>query len=168
MKRWPLFVLGVLLAVPAYADQRLSVTGFLDNHIRVFKNNSATDDDLTNNDDEPFGARTRGRITFSVAATEFSKAHVGLEFDQFWGDSRSNISGSGASPTRCVVSGVVAAPGQTPSCTTVNGGFDIGTDNFVRYTTSPPSSSCRRTTPSRKKTLTGALPPNSAKTTSWD
>jgi hypothetical protein len=135
MKRWnwviALFVLGVLLAMPAYADQRLSVTGQLDNHIRVFKNNSATDDDLTNNDDEPFGARTRGRITFSVAATEFSKAHVGLEFDQFWGDSRSNISGSGASPTRCVVSGVVAAPGQTPSCTTVNGGFDIGTDNFV-------------------------------------
>jgi hypothetical protein len=117
--------------MPAYADQRLTVTGFIDNHVRVIKNNSATDDDLSNDDDEPFGARTRGRITFSIAATEFSKAHIGFEFDQFWGDSSRNIPGSGSSPTRCVTTEPPGQPPGTGTCTLVNGGFDIGTDNFV-------------------------------------
>jgi hypothetical protein len=134
VKRWSwgvaLLVLAGLLDLPADADQRLTVTGYIDNHVRVIKNNSATDDDLTNDDDEPFGARTRGRIFFNVAATEFSRAVVGLEFDQFWGDSARNISGSGASP-RCVTTEPLGQPPGTGTCTLVNGGFDIGIDNFV-------------------------------------
>jgi hypothetical protein len=120
-----LLVLGGLVAIPAYADQRLTLTGFIDNHIRAFSNLSATDDDFNRNDDDEWHARTRGRISFNIAATEFSRAVIGFEFDQFWGDSSRNIAGSGSSPTRCVTS----ETGET--CTLVNGGFDIGIDNFV-------------------------------------
>jgi hypothetical protein len=129
MKWWKgvvaLLALAGLAAIPAYADQRLTVTGFIDNHVRAFGNLSATDASFVADDDDEWHARTRGRIFFNVAATEFSKAVVAFEFDQFWGDSSRSISGSGSSPTRCVTSEA------EETCTLVNGGFDFGIDNFV-------------------------------------
>ena len=52
MKRWnvvvALLALAVLMAAPAYAEMRLTVTGFIDNHVRYTQNLSAFDDDITN------------------------------------------------------------------------------------------------------------------------
>jgi hypothetical protein len=125
MKRWnvvvALLVLVGLMAAPAYADMRLSVTGFVDNHIRYTQNLSPFDDNLTNgtavdtaanpcrgncDDENDFRGRTRARIFFNLAANEFSKAVVGFEIDQVWG--------------RVGTTGQV---GQE--------GFDLGTDNIV-------------------------------------
>jgi hypothetical protein len=116
-----------LVAIPAYADQRLTVTGFIDNHVRAFGNLSATDDDYTLDDDDEWHARTRGRLFFNIAATEFSKAVVAFEFDQYWGDTSQNPPGAGATSTRCVTS----TPGETCTIINDNGGFDLGIDNFV-------------------------------------
>jgi hypothetical protein len=121
-----LLVLAGLMAVPAYADQRLTVTGYIDNHVRAFDNLSNTDDNFVLDKDNEWHARTRGQIFFNIAATEFSKAVVGFEFDQFWGDTSRNVSGAGSGPTRCVTSETA-----TETCTLVNGGFDFGIDNFV-------------------------------------
>jgi hypothetical protein len=126
MKRWNVIVvllaLAGLVAAPAYADMRLTVTGFIDNHIRYTQNLSAVDDNVTDgtavdnddpldpdvlcrgncDDESDFRGRTRARLFFNVAANEFSKAVVGFEIDQAWG----TTSASG-------------------------GGFDFGTDNIV-------------------------------------
>jgi hypothetical protein len=84
-----------LMTAPAFADMRLSLTGFIDNHIRYADN--LTGDDLTDGSDDEWRARTRARLFFNVAANEYSKAIVGFEIDQVWGrqsgDSAVNASG---------------------------------------------------------------------------
>lgn len=98
-----LLMLVGFVAAPAFADMRLTVTGFIDNHVRFMDNLSANDADLTDDDDEEWRARTRARIFFNLAANDFSKAVVGFEMDQVWG----RLAGS------------------------TTGGFDFGTDNIV-------------------------------------
>jgi hypothetical protein len=126
MKRWnmimALLALAVLVAAPAYAEMRLTVTGFIDNHVRYTQNLSAFDDDITNgsfngidtapcrpsgcDEEDDWRGRTRGRIFFNIAANEFSKAVFGFEIDQVWGASGEPASGD-------------------------NAGFDLGIDNTV-------------------------------------
>ena len=105
MRRWSTilmaFCLAGALAAPAGAvdvTEYLSVTGFIDNHIRYIDNISTNEEDstsdidngnLTTDDDDEWTARTRGRIFFNVMPNPFSKAVVGFEFDQFWGDAGS-------------------------------------------------------------------------------
>jgi hypothetical protein len=94
MKRWQglvgVLALVGLVATPAFADQRLTVTGFIDNHIRYMHNISGNDRDLTIDNDEPFNGRTRGRFFFNVALNETSKAVLGIELDQTWGQRADN------------------------------------------------------------------------------
>ena len=119
-----LLVLAGLVAAPAYAEMRLTTTGFIDNHIRYTKNLSAVDDIVADlnladcvsdgcDDEDEFRGRTRGRLFFNIAANEFSKAVFGFEIDQIWG-----AVGSEASPT-------APAGGQQQV------GFDLGIDNFT-------------------------------------
>jgi hypothetical protein len=101
MKRWnvvvALLALAGLVAAPAYAEMRLTVTGFIDNHLRYSQNLSANDDIVTDvnlpdvcrpdgcDEENEFRGRTRGRIFFNIAANEYSKAVFGFEIDQVWG-----------------------------------------------------------------------------------
>jgi hypothetical protein len=96
-----LVVLVGLAAAPAFAEMRLTTTGFIDNHVRYADN--LTDDDVTDDSDDEWRARTRARIFFNIAANDFSKAVVGFEIDQVWG--------------------------ETPGSSTA--GFDFGTDNIA-------------------------------------
>lgn len=110
MRRWSSMLMafclaGVIVAPAGAVDvgEYLSITGFVDNHIRYINNISTREEagggDLTLDDDEEFSARTRGRIFFHLKPNVFSEAVFGFEFDQEWGDN-----GSG-------------------------GGFDLGNDN---------------------------------------
>jgi hypothetical protein len=112
-----LLVLVGLAAAPAYAEMRLTTTGFIDNHIRYTDNLSAFDDAVADinldtcrsegcDGEDDFRGRTRGRIFFNIAANEFSKAVFGFEIDQVWGASGEPASGD-------------------------NTGFDLGIDNTV-------------------------------------
>jgi hypothetical protein len=96
MKRWSwLVVLPVLIgfiALPARGEDRLKLTGYVDNHIRAAKNFGSGDDDLTNNDDNPFEGRIRGRMFFHIQATENTKAVFAFEFDQKYGKARGDKS----------------------------------------------------------------------------
>ncbi|GIX48880.1 MAG: membrane protein [Candidatus Tectimicrobiota bacterium] len=100
MKRWAfLLTAGLLagvLALPALADDRLKVTGFIDTHMTLYSNVSPTDDNFTDgtalgckadgcDEDDSWHLRTRGRIFFNVAATENTKAVIAFEIDQAWG-----------------------------------------------------------------------------------
>ena len=123
MKRWfwvVTLLLVVAVALPAYADTRLKVTGFIDNHIRYMQNLSSNEEDtdpdvpgltadlngdVSQDDDEQFNGRTRGRIFFHIAPNDFSKGVFGFEFDQEWGQDNA---GGPADPA---------------------GGFDLGNDN---------------------------------------
>ena len=96
-----LLLLVGFAAAPAFAEMRLTTTGFIDNHVRYSDNLSG--DDLTDDSDDAWRARTRARIFFNVAANDFSKAVIGFEIDQVWG--------------------------QIPDSSTA--GFDFGTDNIV-------------------------------------
>jgi hypothetical protein len=128
MKRWNIVVallaLAGLMAAPAYAEMRLSVTGFIDNHARYTQNLSAVDDVVADinlpgcrpdgcDEESDFRGRTRGRIFFNIAANEFSKAVFGFEIDQTWG-----ALGDAASPT-------------APAGGANQAGFDLGIDNTV-------------------------------------
>jgi hypothetical protein len=105
MKRWSwmiaLVALAGLAAAPTFAEMRLTTTGFIDSHVRYADN--LTDDDVTDDSDDEWRARTRARIFFNVAVNDFSKAVVGFEIDQVWG--------------------------ETPGSGTA--GFDFGTDNIA-------------------------------------
>jgi hypothetical protein len=118
MKRWSwvlvLLVLAGMLAAPAYADERLKLTGYIDNHINWMKNPSDTDSDLTQNGEQRFFGRSRARMFFNIMATENSKAVVAFEFDQGWGEGTDNVSSSDD------------CHGGAPNC-----GFDLGIDNNV-------------------------------------
>jgi hypothetical protein len=80
---------------------RLTTRGFIDNHVRYADN--LTGDDLTDDSDDEWRARTRARLFFNIAATDFSKAVIGFEIDQVWGE----LAGSSTA------------------------GFDFGTDNIA-------------------------------------
>jgi hypothetical protein len=81
------------MVAPAAAvdiGEYLSVTGFIDNHVRYIHNISTQEEagggDLTLDDDDMFHGRTRGRLFFDIKPNAFSKAVFGFEFDQIWGD----------------------------------------------------------------------------------
>jgi hypothetical protein len=74
-----------MTALSAYADDRLKMTGYVDNHISLVTNRSRIDDDLTVDDDDRFMGRSRARLFFNIIAAPDSKAVVALEFDQLWG-----------------------------------------------------------------------------------
>lgn len=88
MKRWNwvlvLLVLAGMIAGPTYADDRLKVTGYIDNHVHWMEN-TADNNDLTHTADRFIG-RSRARLFFNMIATENSKGVVALEFDQEWGE----------------------------------------------------------------------------------
>lgn len=98
MKRWSALLAATALvgsiALSAQADDRLKITGFVDNHIRATKNLSNNDDNLTDarisraigdEDETSLTARTRSRLFFNVEAFDNTKAVVAFEFDQTWG-----------------------------------------------------------------------------------
>jgi hypothetical protein len=95
MKRWiwmlVLFVLAGMIARPSFADDRLKVTGYLDNHVQ-WKRNTADNLDLTNNADRFIG-RTRARLFFNMSVFENTKAVTALEFDQEWGERPTSYAG---------------------------------------------------------------------------
>jgi hypothetical protein len=111
-----------LVAMPVYAanlDDVVTITGFIDNHIRYIDNISTAEEDnnrgpgevpdngnLTTDNDHEFSGRTRGRIFFNLSPNPFSKAVFGFELDQTWGQDGTNDAG-----------------GST--------GFDLGIDNNV-------------------------------------
>ncbi len=124
MRRWSsilvAFCLAGVMAAPAAAvdiGEFLSITGFIDNHMRYVNNLSSSEEiigvdaagnlvdvgargNLTTDEDESFRMRTRGRIFFTLKPNAFSKAVVAFEMDQTYGASDS-------------------------------GGFDLGNDNQV-------------------------------------
>ncbi|WP_218673820.1 hypothetical protein, partial [Candidatus Entotheonella palauensis] len=131
MRRWSSILIafcltGVMVAPAAAVDvgEFLSITGFIDNHIRYVDNVSSNEEDnpipgladedqddhngnLTTDDDDIWSGRTRGRIFFTVRPNAFSKAVVAFEMDQTWGQSNDDDTGGGAV------------------------GFDLGNDNTV-------------------------------------
>ena len=105
MRRWSsvltAFCLAGAMVAPAAAvdvGEFLSITGFIDNHVRYIDNVSTQEEagggDLTIDEDEMWHGRTRGRIFFNVKPNAFSKAVVGFEFDQTWGQSNDSPAGN--------------------------------------------------------------------------
>ncbi|WP_218673750.1 hypothetical protein, partial [Candidatus Entotheonella palauensis] len=97
MRRWSsiliAFCLAGAMAAPAAAvdvGEFLSITGFIDNHVRYVDNLSSAEEagrgNLSLDDDDQWNGRTRGRIFFNVKPNAFSQGVVGFEFDQVWGD----------------------------------------------------------------------------------
>jgi len=97
MRRWKSilisFGLAGAMAAPAAAvdiGEYLSLTGFIDNHIRYIDNVSTQEEpgngDITVDNDDMFHGRTRGRLFFDIKPNPFSKAVVAFEYDQIWGD----------------------------------------------------------------------------------
>lgn len=90
MNRWSwavvFLVIAGIIAPSAYADDRLKITGYVDNHVHWIDNVTFTDDDFTRDDDERFIGRMRARLFFNIVAAENTKAVVALEFDQMWGE----------------------------------------------------------------------------------
>ncbi len=118
MRRWSSILIafclaGVMVAPAAAVDvgEFLSITGFIDNHIRYVDNVSSNEELgrglLTTDEDDIWSARTRGRIFFTVKPNAFSKAVVAFEMDQTWGQSNDDDASGGAV------------------------GFDLGNDNVV-------------------------------------
>ena len=97
MRRWKSILIsfglaGVMAAPAAAVDigEYLSITGFIDNHIRYIDNISTQEEpgggDITVDNDDMFHGRTRGRLFFDIKPNPFSKAVVAFEYDQIWGD----------------------------------------------------------------------------------
>jgi hypothetical protein len=88
MRRWiwllVLVVLAGMVAQTAFADDRLKVTGYMDNHVQ-WKRNTADNLDLTDNADRFLG-RTRARLFFNTSVFENTKAVTAIELDQEWGE----------------------------------------------------------------------------------
>lgn len=106
MRRWSsvllaLCLMGIMAAPAAAVDvgEFLSVTGFIDNHMRYIDNVSTNEEAnrglLQTDEDEVWQARTRGRIFFTAKPNAFSKAVVAFEMDQTWGQSNSTSAGGG-------------------------------------------------------------------------
>ena len=105
----------VLAAVPAMAQPKVTITGFIDNVSSWTNNLSATDLNLQRKKDEEWYARTRVRpdIIAEVGTTKFV---LGIEIDTVWGQTGANDGSANVNP------------GGGPQRFGSSGGFDLNTD----------------------------------------